>query len=124
MGERRPHADDGDEGQRDEERRPRRAAAERAGRAAGLEDEPAGAQQRVAGDDAEPAHHGKAADEAERAADKALMLDRHAVDQGAEHEPLAERGERRAAGEGPVPQEAETLGAEAELEGDAAKDER
>ena len=69
----------------------------------GLHREPAGAEQRIAGGDAEPAQQRERRREIERAAGEHAVLHLDALDQPAEDQALAERRERRAAREGEVP---------------------
>src|SRR6266849_2447951 len=84
-------------------------------RCRGLEDQPGRAEQGVAGGQPEAANDGKGGEEIVGPAVKRATLDRNAGDEAAEHHPLTQRSEQRAAAERPIPHIPEAAGAEAEL---------
>ncbi len=93
-------------------------------RALGLHHQPAGAEQRIAGDDAEPAEQRERRREIERAARELAVLDLDALDQAAEDQALAECRERRAGREREGPVFLAGVRNGAEFERDAAEDQR
>src|SRR5262249_55387858 len=93
-------------------------------RALGLDDEPAGAEQRIAEDQRQPGDQGEGREAVEGAAAELSPLDLEALDEGAEDDALREGGEARAIGEAVIPEGCVFGVPVAELEGDAAEDER
>ena len=93
-------------------------------RAFTFHNEPGGAQQRVGDDQTDTAEEVEGGEPVKRGADKASALNVKAVDHCAHDDALAEGREQRAARKGVVPEFAvRRRGFEAELKGDAAKDE-
>ena len=90
----------------------------------GLEHDPGGAEQRVAEHEREPGKERKRRHPVERRPGEVPSLHFEALDEGAEHDPLREGRDQRAAAEGAVPETTQRLVLEAELESDAAKHQR
>ncbi len=89
----------------------------------GLHVEERRAEQRVAGDQRQPAEQREGRRPIKRAAGIGAVSDRNALDQPAEDHPLRESGKRRAGGEGEIPTRLAARDG-AELEGHAAEDQR
>ncbi len=93
-------------------------------RALGLEDQPAGAEQPVAEHQRDAGEQRERREEVERAAGEMPAFDLEALDESAEHHALREGGDGRAVAEAVLPERAMLRVAEAELERDAAEDQR
>ncbi len=90
----------------------------------GLQDEPARAEQRVAEHQRDAGHQRERGEAVERTAGKLAPVGLKALDEGAEHDALRKGAERRAVAERIVPERAALGVPVAELERDAAKDQR
>ena len=90
----------------------------------GLPDQPAAAEQRVARDQCHAGHDRERRQPLEHAARVSPALDPETLDEAAEHQALGHGREQRAVVERLVPEMTAGARLEAELEGDAAQDER
>ncbi|EAY67145.1 Cytochrome bd-type quinol oxidase, subunit 2 [Burkholderia cenocepacia PC184] len=87
-----------------------------------LQDQPAAAERRIGDEHADPAHHAERRQPVERPARELVVLDLDALQQRTEHDPLAERRQRRAADEREVPHVLRAGGFRAQLERRAPED--
>ena len=88
----------------------------------GLPDQPGRAEQRITDDDGDAGQQAERAQPVEPASGIGACLDMDALKDGAERDPLRQRGDARAERERDVPQRPVTRIAPAELERDAAED--